>query len=93
MPIHMAIDDQECGTPARIADKPFWPGFTCMGDMGAHKAFYMHTDTWYRGKNSVLKMGYRYYEMKLAFKELYYEMDGKTPSWGIPLTQFIAERL
>ncbi len=78
---------------AEEADKPFWPGFTCMGDMGAHKAFYMHTDTWYGGKTSVLKMGYRYYEMKLAFKQMYYEMGGKTPSWGIPLTQFIAERL
>jgi sulfide:quinone oxidoreductase len=52
----------------------------------------MHTDTWYGGRTSVLKMGYRYYEMKLAFKEMYFEMGGKTPSWGIPLTQFIAER-
>ncbi len=78
---------------AEEAGLAFQPQFTCMGDMGGHKAFYMHTDTWYGGSTSVLRMGYRYYELKQAFKQVYFETGGRPPGWGVPLTRFLAETL
>ncbi|MEJ2635821.1 MAG: FAD-dependent oxidoreductase [Calditrichia bacterium] len=74
------------------ADKSFWPEIICMGDMGHNKAFYIHSDAWYGGKTSIFKMGYTYYAMKLAFKEMYFRTGGKPPTWGIPLTEFVAEK-
>jgi sulfide:quinone oxidoreductase len=44
------------------------------------KAFYIHSDAWYGGKISVLKMGYIYYAMKMGFKEMYFYTGGKVPS-------------
>lgn len=76
---------------AEEADKPFRPEIICMGEMGHHKAFYIHSDAWYGGDISVFKMGYVYYAMKLGFKEMYYRTGGRPPSWGIPLTELVAE--
>lgn len=73
------------------ADKPFWPEVVCFGDMGNDKAFYIHSDIWYGGEISVFKMGYVYYAMKMAFKEMYFRTGGKVPSWGMPLTEVLAE--
>ena len=75
------------------ADKPFKPAVFCIGDMGHRKGFYIHSDTWYGGKLSVFKMGYTFYAMKLAFKEMYYRTGGKIPSWGIPLSELVADTL
>jgi sulfide:quinone oxidoreductase len=77
--------------PAEEADEPFSPEIICMGEMGHHKAFYIHTNAWYGGDISVFKMGYIYYAMKMAFKEMYFRSGGKPPTWGIPLTEMIAE--
>jgi sulfide:quinone oxidoreductase len=78
---------------AEEADKPFWPEIICMGEMGHHKAFYIHSDAWYGGETSVFKMGYLYYALKLGFKEMYFRTGGKPPSWGIPATELVAEGL
>jgi sulfide:quinone oxidoreductase len=78
---------------AEEADKPFWPEIICIGDMGRHRAFYIHSDTWYGGKVSEFKKGYRYQALKLGFKKMYYQTGGKPPSWGIALTEFLAEQL
>jgi sulfide:quinone oxidoreductase len=77
--------------PADEADQPFQPEIICMGEMGHHKAFYVHSNTWYGGDISVFKMGYLYYALKVAFKEIYFHTGGKPPSWGVPLTELIAE--
>ncbi len=76
---------------AEEADQPFQPEIICMGEMGHHRAFYIHTNAWYGGNISVFKMGYVYYAMKIAFKEMYFRTGGKPPSWGIPMTELIAE--
>ncbi len=78
---------------AEEADKPFEPEIICMGEMGHNRAFYIHSNVWYGGDVSVFKMGYVYYALKLAFKESYYRTGGKPPTWGIPLTELVAERL
>jgi len=78
---------------AEEADKPFRPAVFCIGDMGHAKGFYIHSDTWYGGKLSVFKMGHTFYAMKLAFKEMYYRTGGKIPSWGIPLSELVADTL
>ncbi len=75
------------------ADHPFEPEIVCMGEMGHHRAFYIHSNAWYGGDISVFKMGYTYYAMKMAFKEMYFHTGGKPPSWGIPVTELIAEHL
>ncbi len=78
---------------AEEADKPFKPAVFCIGDMGHRRGFYIHSDTWYGGKLSVFKMGHIFYGMKLAFKEMYYRTGGKIPSWGIPLSELVADTL
>ncbi len=78
---------------AEKADQPFQPEIVCFGDMGDSKGFYIHSNTWFGGKTSVFKMGYVYYAMKMAFKEMYYRTGGAPPSWGIPLTEAFADHL
>jgi len=63
----------------------------CMGDMGGHKGFYMHTDEWWGGDTSILKMGYTPHALKMGFKAMYYTLGGKIPSWGLPLSERIAD--
>jgi sulfide:quinone oxidoreductase len=75
------------------ADKQFRPEIICMGDMGHNKAFYIHSDRWYGGDTSIFKMGYTYFALKMAFKEMYFRTGGKPPSWGVPLTELVAERV
>jgi len=75
------------------AEKQFDPEIICFGTMGHDKAFYVHSNAWYGGDISVFEMGYMYYAMKLAFKEMYFRTGGKPPSWGVPLTEFVAEKL
>ncbi|MDX1636510.1 MAG: FAD-dependent oxidoreductase [Balneolaceae bacterium] len=63
----------------------------CMGDMGGHKGFYMHTDEWWGGETSILKMGYTPHALKMGFKAMYYTLGGKIPTWGLPLSEKIAD--
>jgi sulfide:quinone oxidoreductase len=77
---------------AEEADEPFDPEIICMGEMGHHRAFYIHSNAWYGGDISVFKMGYLYYALKIAFKEMYFRTGGKPPSWGVPITELMAER-
>lgn len=75
------------------AGKPYRPAVICFGDMGARKGFYIHSDTWYGGKTSVLKMGYTSWAMKMAFKEMYFSTGGKPASWGMPAAELIMDHL
>ncbi len=63
----------------------------CMGDMGDHKGFYMHTDEWWGGDTSILKMGYTPHMLKMGFKTMYYTLGGKIPGWGMPMSELIAD--
>ena len=47
-----------------------------------HKGFYMHTNEWWGGDTSILKMG---------FKNMYYTLGGKVPSWGMPFSELIGD--
>ncbi|MDR3599239.1 MAG: FAD-dependent oxidoreductase [Desulfosporosinus sp.] len=78
---------------AEKADEPFRPAVICMGDMGRDKAFYIHSDVWYGGKTSVIKMGHMIFALKLAFKEMYYRTGGKPSHWGLPLSELLVEHL
>ncbi len=71
--------------------KPLHPMLICYGDMGSHKGFYMHTDEWWGGKTSVLKMGYTPYILKMGFKTMYQTLGGKIPSWGMPLSEYVGD--
>ena len=71
--------------------KPLSPMVLCFGDMGNHKGFYMHTNEWWGGDISILKMGYTPYLLKMGFKNMYYTLGGKVPTWGMPLSELIAE--
>jgi sulfide:quinone oxidoreductase len=78
---------------ARKVGAQFEPSVVCFGDMGGHKGFYIHSDTWYGGKTSVLKMGYAAWAMKMAFKEMYFRTGGKPASWGMPLSEVVMDHL
>lgn len=63
----------------------------CMGDMGGQRGFYMHTNEWWGGDISILKMGYTPHMLKMGFKSMYYTLGGKIPSWGLPVSEFLAD--
>jgi sulfide:quinone oxidoreductase len=69
------------------------PEIVCFGDMGGHKGFYIHSDTWFGGHTSVFKMGYAPWAMKMAFKEMYFRSGGKPVSWGMPATELAMDHL
>ena len=71
--------------------QPLSPMVICFGDMGSHKGFYMHTNEWWGGDISVLKMGYIPYFLKMGFKNMYYTLGGKVPGWGMPLAELMAD--
>ncbi|TYC10578.1 pyridine nucleotide-disulfide oxidoreductase [Bizionia gelidisalsuginis] len=70
---------------------PLSPMLLCYGDMGNHKGFYMHTDEWWGGNTSILKMGYTPYILKMGFKTMYQTLGGKIPSWGLPLSEIVGD--
>ena len=63
----------------------------CMGDMGGRRGFYMHTDEWWGGDTSILKIGYTPHALKMGFKTIYYTTGGKVPTWGLPLSEFVGD--
>jgi len=69
------------------------PEVVCFGDMGGHKGFYIHSDTWFGGTTSVFKMGYTPWAMKMAFKEMYFRTGGKPASWGVPASEFTMDHI
>ncbi len=77
--------------PKEQATGVFSPEIVCFGDMGDQKGFYIHSNEWFGGDTSVFKMGASFYAMKMAFKELYFRTGGAPPTWGIPLTEKIAD--
>ncbi|WP_249010413.1 NAD(P)/FAD-dependent oxidoreductase [Conexibacter sp. DBS9H8] len=79
---------QSGAIPESKVGEAFHPAILCFGDMGGHKGFYIHSDTWYGGTTSVFNMGYAAYAMKMAFKEMYFRTGGKPVSWGMPFTEF-----
>jgi hypothetical protein len=72
---------------------PYRPKIVCFGDMGGHKGFYIHSDTWFGGHTSVFKMGGAPWAMKMAFKEMYFRSGGKPVSWGMPATELAMDHL
>jgi sulfide:quinone oxidoreductase len=72
--------------------KPLHPMVLCFGDMGSYKGFYMHTDEWWGGNISILKMGYTPYLLKMGFKTMYQTLGGKVPSWGMELSEIVGDR-
>ncbi len=81
--LHLDDDEQEM---------TFKPVVMCFGDMGHHKAFYIHSDLIYGGNTGIMKMGYKYYAMKMGFKEAYFALGGKTPGWGVKLTELLGDK-
>ena len=75
------------------ANRRYEPEVVCFGDMGGRKAFYIHSNTWFGGDTSIFKMGYAFYAMKVGFKEMYYRTGGKPPTWGVPLTEALGDRI
>ncbi len=67
------------------------PEVICMGDMGGRRGFYMHTDEWWGGDTSILKIGYTPHALKMGFKTIYYTTGGKVPTWGLPLSEFVGD--
>ena len=98
-----SIGHQECEIVARQvakevgkmsadeADAPLEPVVLCIGDMGRHKAFYIHSNTWYGGDTAVLKMGYVPYMLKMQYKTLFFSSHGKVPGWGVDAARLMAE--
>ena len=72
---------------------PLSPMVVCFGDMGSHKGFYMHTNEWWGGDISVMQIGRLPYIMKMSFKNMYHELGGKIPTWGMPLSEDISDHI
>ena len=70
----------------------FNPVVMCFGDMRHHKAFYIHSNLIYGGKTGIMKMGHNYYDMNMGFKGAYLLPGGKTPGWGVRLTEIFGDR-
>ncbi len=83
------LTNEVLGNTEEIA--PLHPQVVCFGDMGNHRGFYMHTDEWWGGKTSILKMGYTPYILKMGFKSMYKTLGGKVPGWGMPLSELIGD--
>lgn len=78
---------------AEEANQPLQPMVFCIGDMGEGKAFYVRANTWFGGKDEVLKMGRIPYRLKMSYRDLFFLTRGKIPGFGLNLAQFAAERV
>ncbi len=100
-----AIGHQQCDIVARQiakrlgcmrpeqADAPLAPVVFCIGDMGAGKAFYIHSNTWYGGDTAILKLGRMPYFLKMRYRDLFFQTHGRTPPWGLELAALMAEKI
>lgn len=64
---------------------------TCYGDMGKRKAFYMDTNEWFGGNNSILTTGFMPWSLKMGFKTMYKLTTGKVPKWGVPMGKWLGK--
>lgn len=78
---------------AEEANQPLQPVTFCIGDMGEGKAFYVRSNTWFGGKDDVLKMGRIPYRLKMSYRELFFLTKGKIPGFGLNMAQFAAEKI
>ena len=78
---------------AEQADRPLAPVVYCIGDMGAGKAFYIRSNTWFGGDTAILKMGRMPYFLKMRYRELFFQTHGKTPAWGLDMAELLAESI
>ena len=75
------------------ANQPLQHVTFCIGDMGEGKAFYVRSNTWFGGKDEVLKMGRIPYRLKMSYRDLFFLTHGKIPGFGLELAQFSAEKV
>lgn len=50
------------------ADRPMEPIVNCIGDMGDNRAFYIHSNTWYGGRQEVFRTGRIPYLLKMQLQ-------------------------
>lgn len=98
-----AIGHQECevvgkqiarevgALSAAKADEAWMPEVVCIGDMGNGKAFYIHSNSWFGGDTQILQLGHIPYQLKLAYKEMFFRSQGKVPNWGLPFAEWTSE--
>nr|WP_275664006.1 hypothetical protein [Ignatzschineria cameli] len=75
------------------ANEPLQPWVFCIGDIGSGKGFYIRSNSWFGGDTQVLKMGRIPYMLKMQYKTLFFETDGKVPVWGPDVAEIMAEKL
>jgi sulfide:quinone oxidoreductase len=73
------------------ADIPLKPQVWCIGDMGGGKGFYIRSNSWYGGDTQILKMGRMPYFLKMRYRDVFFWMNGKAPSWSNAFARFLAE--
>jgi|YelNatPaOPRAMG01_1025707.scaffolds.fasta_scaffold07627_9 sulfide:quinone oxidoreductase len=78
---------------AEEANQLLQPVTFCIGDMGDGKAFYVRANTWFGGKDEVLKIGRIPYRLKMRYRDLFFLTSGKIPGFGLELAQFAAEKV
>ncbi len=100
-----AIGHQQCTIVARQiakdlgrmsaeeADQELEPVVYCIGDMGGSQAFYIRSNSWFGGKEQVLKMGHAQFLLKMQYKNLFFRNKGKMPDWGLNFSQLVGEKL
>ncbi|MEG1617611.1 MAG: FAD-dependent oxidoreductase [Bacteroidales bacterium] len=71
----------------------FKPMVICWGTMGDDKAFYLHSNIFYGGDVGYLKTGHLYYMMKMAFRTAYFETGGTPPPWGLPMAEWVGDKM
>ncbi len=89
----MELADLGCISSEEADAELYKPEVVCYGDMGGKKAFYIHSDVWYGGETSILRMGRSYYEMKVAFKDHYFSTGGKLPHWQFTLGTWLSDKI
>ncbi|HEX8994104.1 MAG TPA: FAD-dependent oxidoreductase [Candidatus Paceibacterota bacterium] len=103
MPKLGAIGHQECEIVGRQiahavgkmseaeANTPLQPQVFCIGDMGAGHGFYIRSNSWYGGDTQILRMGRMPYWLKMRFRDMFFLLKGKSPSWANALAQRFVE--
>ncbi len=78
---------------AEKANETLKPWVFCIGDIGSGKGFYIRSNSWFGGDTQVLKMGRIPYMLKMQYKTLFFETDGKVPVWGNDVAEIMAEKI
>lgn len=73
------------------ADTSLQPIVYCIDDMGEGKAFYIRSNSWFRGPDAVLKLGRLPYFLKMRYSDLFFQTHGKTAEWGPSEAELMAE--